>query len=128
MDRYLNAHFSSKDGAVFAGIHLIIDIWDGEHLGDISVIESAFTRAINEVGATLLHMHFHHFGEEQGVSGVAVLQESHISIHSWPELGYAAIDIFLCGNLDPKKAVPAFKEAFNTDHVGLTELKRGIVS
>lgn len=128
MEKFVNAHFCSKDETVFAGTHLIIDIWDGQHLGDIAVIEQAFFNAITDVGATLLHMHFHHFGPEQGVSGVAVLQESHISIHSWPEVGYAAIDIFLCGNLDPLKAVTAFKKAFETEKVGLTEFRRGTIT
>jgi S-adenosylmethionine decarboxylase len=61
--------------------------------------------------ATLLHIHLHHF-QPTGVSGVAVLAESHISIHSWPEAGYAALDVFMCGNARPHATVDVLKTAF----------------
>ena len=77
-------------------------------------------------GATLLKLHTHVFTPYDGISGVAVLMESHIAIHTWPELEYAAVDIFVCGNVDPYKAVPVFKEAFRSDNVQVLELKRGI--
>jgi S-adenosylmethionine decarboxylase len=79
-------------------------------------------------GATLLHVHLHHFGPNAGLSGVAVLAESHISIHTWPERGYAAIDVFMCGACDPYKAVPVMREAFEPGNVQLSEQKRGILA
>jgi S-adenosylmethionine decarboxylase len=61
------------------------------------------------------------------VSGVVVLAESHISIHTWPERGYAAIDIFMCGNCDPYKAIPALKATFAPNGIQVSESKRGLV-
>ena len=90
-------HFVERNGLRYAGSHLIIDLWDGEHLDDVGVIELALRRAVQAAGATLLHLHLHEFGSGGGVSGVAVLAELHISIHTWPERGYAAIDVFMCG-------------------------------
>ena len=87
----------------------------------------AFRRAIKECGATLLHMHFHEFSENGGVSGVAVLAESHISIHTWPERSYAAVDIFMCGAAEPHKAVPILRHAFNAQRIGVSEQMRGVL-
>ena len=75
-------------------------------------------------GATLLHIHLHHFTPNGGVSGVAVLAESHISIHSWPEYGYAALDVFMCGAADPNATIDVMKQAFVPDKVVVkTELR-----
>ena len=78
-------------------------------------------------GATLLHIHLHHFTPNGGVSGVAVLAESHISLHTWPERGFAAFDVFMCGACDPYKAMPALRAAFKPERVELQEEKRGLV-
>ena len=118
-------YFIERNGLRYAGSHLILDLWEAEHLDDAEVIEMAFRRAIRESGATLLHMHFHEFSENGGVSGVAVLAESHISIHTWPERGYAAIDIFMCGVAEPHKAVPILKHAFKAGRISLSEQMRG---
>ena len=75
-------------------------------------------------GATLLHIHTHKFSP-QGVSGVAVLAESHISVHTWPEIGYGAFDVFMCGDADPWQAVGVLQRAFGTDTVHVKELRRG---
>ena len=80
-----------------AGAHLIVDLYDAKQLDDIDHIEAALRQCVEAAGATLLHIHLHHFEPNGGVSGVAVLAESHISIHSWPENGYAALDVFMCG-------------------------------
>ena len=66
--------------------------------------------------ATILHSHFHHFGPDGGVSGVVVLAESHISIHTWPERDFAAVDIFMCGACDPYRSLPVLKAAFRRPH------------
>ncbi len=76
-------------------------------------------------GATLLHIHLHHFTPNGGVSGVAVLSESHISIHSWPEADYAALDVFMCGDAKPHLAINVLKEAFEADDVVVKEHLRG---
>jgi S-adenosylmethionine decarboxylase len=79
------------------GTHLIADLYGCEGLADAARIERALADAAHAIGATLLEVRLHAFGPGQGVTGVALLAESHISIHSWPEHGYAAIDIFVCG-------------------------------
>ncbi len=78
-------------------------------------------------GATLLHIHLHTFCEGGGISGVAVLAESHISVHTWPEKGYAAFDVFMCGDAEPRKALGVFKAAFNPGRIVIGEHKRGVL-
>ena len=75
-------------------------------------------------GATLLHIHLHHF-QPNGVSGVAVLAESHISIHTWPDAGYAALDVFMCGKANPDACIPVLREAFKAKRVEVNEILRG---
>jgi len=117
-------HFIRRDGRIFAGTHLIIEVVDGEGLDDESRIRQAFRDCVAECGATLLHIHTHKFSP-QGVSGVAVLAESHISVHTWPEIGYGAFDVFMCGDADPWRAVDVLKAAFATADVRVHELLRG---
>ena len=117
-------HFIRKDGKVFAGTHLIIEVMKGTGLDCEARIQKAFRDCVAVCGATLLHIHTHKFSP-QGVSGVAVLAESHISVHTWPEIGYGAFDVFMCGDAEPWKAVDVLKEAFNTDMVEVRELLRG---
>src|SRR3546814_12189403 len=75
--------------------------------------------------ATLLHIHLHHFTPNDGISGVAVLAESHISIHSWPESGYAALDIFMCGAAEPHRAVEVLRQRFRPAQGVVEEYRRG---
>jgi S-adenosylmethionine decarboxylase len=89
-------------------------------------VDRVLRQAAADTGATILHGHFHHFGEGYGVSGVLVLAESHVSIHTWPERGYAALDIFVCGGCDPYRALPALKAGFSPGRVQLAEHKRGL--
>jgi S-adenosylmethionine decarboxylase len=120
-------YFITKDGIEFAGTHLLVDLWECRNLDDLTMVEDVLREAVAACKATLLNLYLHHFGEEQGVSGVAVLAESHISIHTWPERGYAAIDIFMCGRCDPQAAIPVFERRFAPGRVELTEAKRGRV-
>jgi S-adenosylmethionine decarboxylase len=80
---------------------------------------------VNRCGATLLHIHLHHFSPNGGISGVAVLAESHISVHTWPEYGYAAFDVFMCGNTNPVESLPIFEQAFRPERSDIQELMRG---
>ncbi|WP_419809566.1 adenosylmethionine decarboxylase [Sphingomonas sp.] len=80
------------------GTHLIADLTGCTGLADVARVDTALRDAVAAADATLLDVRLHHFGEGQGVTGVALLAESHISIHTWPEHGYAAVDIFLCGS------------------------------
>ena len=120
-------YFIERDGQVFAGTHLLIDFWDATRLDDPEYIEKALRKAVDAAGATLLHIHLHHFTPNGGVSGVAVLAESHISLHTWPERGFAAFDVFMCGACDPHKSIPALRAAFKPQRIELQEEKRGLV-
>ena len=120
-------YFVEKDGAKFAGMHLLVDLWGASNLGDPAAIDAALREAALAAGATILHSHFHHFAPNGGVSGVVVLAESHISIHTWPERAFAAVDIFMCGNCDPYDSLPVLKTAFRPASVTLGEQRRGLV-
>ena len=120
-------YFVQKDGLTFAGTHLILDLWGAKGLTDVKFIEAALREAIDAAKATLLHIHLHSFGPNEGVSGVAVLAESHISIHTWPEREFAALDIFMCGSAEPANAVPVLKKAFQPTHITIGDQKRGVV-
>src|ERR1700677_4371888 len=117
-------HFAVRNGVRCAGVHLITDLHGAERLDDIAHIEATLRRCVEAARATLLHIHLHHF-HPNGVSGVAVLAESHISIHTWPEIGYAALDVFMCGSADPDACIPVLREAFSAKRVGVNELLRG---
>jgi S-adenosylmethionine decarboxylase len=117
-------HFATRNGVRCAGAHLIVDLHGGKRLDDIEHIEATLRRCVDAARATLLHIHLHHF-QPSGVSGVAVLAESHISIHTWPEIGYAALDVFMCGSADPDACIPVLREAFSATRVGVSELLRG---
>jgi S-adenosylmethionine decarboxylase len=118
-------HFIVRDGKCFAGTHLIIDLWGAQRLDDIDHVRATLREAVERAGATLLHIHLHHFTPNGGVSGVAVLAESHISIHSWPECDYAALDVFMCGDSEPHKAIDVLREAFEPSRVDVQEYLRG---
>ncbi len=121
-------YFVERDGMKFAGTHLLVDLWGATNLADPSLIDAALRDAAIRAGATILHSHFHHFTPNGGVSGVVVLAESHISIHTWPERNFAAVDIFMCGACDPHDAVPVLRSAFHPERVVLDEQRRGRVS
>ena len=120
-------HFITRNGLTYAGSHLIIDLWEAEGLADRDRIEVALIEAVKAAGATLLHIHAHKFEDGGGISGVAVLAESHISVHTWPEKGFAAFDVFMCGDAQPRKALDVFKRAFNPGRIVVGEHKRGVV-
>ena len=119
-------YFVQKDGVRFAGTHLLIDLWGATNLGDPAHIDAALREAALVAGATILHSHFHHFSPNGGVSGVVVLAESHISIHTWPERDFAAIDIFMCGACNPYDSIPVLKAAFRPESIQLGEQRRGL--
>lgn len=89
-----------------SGLHLIADIAATRGLDDVSWIEASLREAAEAARVTVLDVRLHHFGGHNGVTGVALLAESHISIHTWPEHGLAAIDVFVCGaNADARAAL-----------------------
>jgi S-adenosylmethionine decarboxylase len=106
-------------------MHLLVDLWGARNLDDPEFIDATLQEAALAAGATILHSHFHHFTPNGGVSGVVVLAESHISIHTWPEHDFAAVDIFMCGACDPYRSIPVLRRAFAPDRVELNEQRRG---
>lgn len=118
--------FIKRDGVEFAGTHLIIDLWDVSRIDDPEHIERSLCDAAVRAGATILSSDFHVFTPNNGVSGVIVLSESHISIHTWPERNFAAVDVFMCGDAQPHRTIEAMREAFSPSRIGLTEHRRGL--
>jgi len=118
-------HFMEKNGTVYAGDHLLIDLWGASELDNLKLMESSLRKCVDEAKATLLHIHLHHFTPTGGISGVAVLAESHISVHTWPEHGYAAFDVFMCGDSEPKKCIAILKAAFNPEKLEVSNHMRG---
>lgn len=120
-------HFVERDGVQFAGMHLLVDLWEATNLDDPAHIDVALRDAALVAGATILHSHFHHFSPNGGVSGVVMLAESHITIHTWPERNFAAVDIFMCGACDPNLAIPVLQVAFAPDRIDIVKQRRGLV-
>ena len=119
-------YFVERDGVRFAGLHLLLDLWGARNLNDPTAVETALRDAAQAAEATVHNVHLHHFSPSGGVSGVLMLAESHISIHTWPERDFAAIDIFVCGACDPYKAVPVLRRAFAAQSIEVTEQRRGV--
>lgn len=117
--------FLVKDGVEYSGTHLLIDLWGGARLDDIGYIEKSLRACVVACNATLLHIHLHQFSDSGGISGVAVLAESHMSVHTWPERDYAAFDVFMCGEAIPLNAVEILRSAFNPERIEVKELLRG---
>ncbi len=108
------------------GTHLIIDAWDCPHelLNDKEAITQAMIQAIKEGEATLIDLTVHEFSPH-GVTATATLAESHIAIHTWPEYGYFAADLFFCGEGKPHKAMEHLEEALQAGKYKIQEIKRG---
>lgn len=109
------------------GRHILVEFYEcsPEILNDVSKIEDSMVAAAKEAGATVINSTFHHFSPF-GVSGVVVIQESHLAIHTWPEYRYAAVDVFTCGDpVDPWISYQYLKEAFESAHGSTMEMRRG---
>ncbi len=109
------------------GQHILVEFYDcsPEELDDVVHIERSMVQAAEEANATIINTSFHHFSP-YGVSGVVVIQESHLSIHTWPEYGYASVDIFSCGDtVDPWAAYKSLKVSLKAQNGSTMELRRG---
>ncbi len=109
------------------GRHIIVEYYDctPEILNDVTLIQESMEGAAEKAGATIINSTFHHFSP-YGVSGVVVIEESHLAIHTWPEYGYASVDLFTCGeSVDPWISYQYLKDAFEAGHGSAVELKRG---
>ncbi len=112
------------------GTHLLVELREcsTKILGNLKKIQDVLTTAAKVADATIVEATFHKFSP-LGISGMIVIAESHLSIHTWPEYEYAAVDIFTCGNvLKPEKAVAYLIEKFQSKNPSVVEVKRGILS
>jgi S-adenosylmethionine decarboxylase proenzyme len=112
------------------GRHLIAEYTDctADKLNDAEFLERSLLEAVRRSGATVVNSVFHRYAP-QGVSGVVVIAESHMSVHTWPEYNYAAVDFFTCGQtVDPHKANEYLKEMLGSPNACVTEISRGIPS
>ncbi|NYH26556.1 S-adenosylmethionine decarboxylase [Paraburkholderia bryophila] len=112
------------------GAHVLADLGGiaADLLRDAHALESILVTAAKEAGARVLSAHFHHFGGEHGVTGVVLLAESHITIHTWPEHRFAALDIFMCGNARPEQAVERIALDLRAEVKNLRSCERGIAA
>ena len=111
------------------GRHLLLELkgCDKEVLNDVGFLREALLAAAGEARATVLGESFHQFNP-QGVSGVVMIAESHLVIHTWPEYGYAAADIFTCGNsVRPEKAAEIIVKKLGSKDHSIIEMRRGIL-
>ncbi|AIY05086.1 S-adenosylmethionine decarboxylase proenzyme [Planococcus halocryophilus Or1] len=109
------------------GRHVIAELWqcDFDKLNDMDFIEQTFVDAALKSGAEVREVAFHKFAP-QGVSGVVIISESHLTIHSFPEHGYASVDVYTCGDLDPTIAAEYIAEALGSTSRELVEIPRGM--
>lgn len=111
------------------GNHILVEFMncDPQILNEVATIEKNMVESAKKAGATVINSTFHHFSP-YGVSGVVVIQESHLAIHTWPEWGYAAVDLFTCGEMDAWISFDYLKNCFKSDSYSAIEMKRGSVS
>ena len=109
------------------GLHLLLELHgcDPALLNDVARVRAALFACVEAVGATPVGEVFHAFSP-QGVTGVVVVEESHFSVHTWPEHGYAAVDVFTCGACDPMRAVPAAMAGLQATRGEIARVRRGL--
>jgi len=122
----MNAIPPSRISPAPLGQHVIAEFYGADALFDAAAAEPILREAAGASGAVVLDVNLHDFGDREGFTGVALLAESHISIHTWPEHGYAAIDIFMCGDCDTSKGLDVLRTFFAPTSESVTVLKRGL--
>ena len=132
MTRTSRFSITNKNGEkkVHLGRHVLAEFFEcnSNILNSLERIEKLMVDAALECGATVVQKCFHEFNP-YGISGVVIISESHFAINTWPELGYAAVDLFTCGTkCDPKVAYEFLKKKFSSKRASFTELKRGIIT
>src|SRR5438093_13116906 len=109
------------------GRHIILEMWGCQNLDSVDTAERALREMVVALEVNLLDLRVYPFSPI-GVTGVAIVSESHIMIHTWPEHGYAAVDVFTCGEQrSPEAAIPVIKECFAPQQIQIMEMNRGIV-
>ncbi|AFZ45811.1 S-adenosylmethionine decarboxylase proenzyme [Halothece sp. PCC 7418] len=111
------------------GTHLVVEAWQAPEdvLNDAEQIRHALAEAVFAGGATLLNLCVHQFSPH-GVTATATLSESHIAIHTWPEYGYFAADLFFCGKGDPHQAMKVLQSVLGAKQISMQEIDRGLPS
>ena len=107
------------------GRHVILEMWGCQNLESVETAERALREMVVALDVNLLDLRVYPFSPV-GVTGIAIVSESHLVIHTWPEYGYAAVDLFTCGAVrDPQDAVNVLRRLFKPDRIGVMEINRG---
>lgn len=107
------------------GRHVILEMWGCQNLESVETAERALREMVVALDVNLLDLRVYPFSPV-GVTGIAIVSESHLVIHTWPEYGYAAVDLFTCGAVrDPHDAVNVLRRLFKPDRIGVMEINRG---
>jgi len=126
---YITGKIKEDKQLAALGKHLLLELKDcnSELLNDVGYLKNTISEVAVQIGATIIKDSFYQF-TPQGVSGVIIIAESHISIHTWPEYNYAAVDIFTCGEvIEPKNAVKPLAEKLKARSTSYIELRRGVL-
>ncbi|MEM7617277.1 MAG: adenosylmethionine decarboxylase [Pseudomonadota bacterium] len=115
-----------KNNLYAPGTHIILDFFDAKYTNDMEYVEQSLRKVANICNATILNVKLHSFGKDSGITGVLLLAESHITIHTWPEINFIALDIFMCGKCDARLAIEPLKEMFSPKSTNIKEVNRGI--
>ncbi len=107
--------------------HLLIELFDcpSSRLQDKECIENLLIAAATAAKVTIVQSVFHEFSP-QGVTGVVIIEESHLSIHTWPEYGYASVDFYTCGEGLPEQALDVIKKGLSAERVEVIMVDRGL--
>ena len=107
------------------GRHIILEMWGCQNLDSVDTAERALREMVTALDVNLLDLKVYPFSPV-GVTGMAIVSESHLVIHTWPEHGYAAVDVFTCGApRDPEAAVNVLRRLFTPERIGVMEINRG---
>ena len=120
-------HLVIRRGVICAGSHVLLDLYEAHHLDDADHVSNALVSGAEAAGATVLETSLHGFEPSGGITGVVLLSESHMSIHSWPEYGFAALDIFMCGSAALEKTIATLVQAFTPSRYDVQEFERGVL-
>lgn len=119
---------TEKKQRKYLGIHLIAEFWSGKIIEDPKKIKKILFEAVKKAKNTPLKIVIHRFNP-QGITGIVLLAESHLAIHSWPEIDYIAVDIFTCGeNAMPQKALEYLRKQFQPKKIEIKKIKRGLIT
>jgi S-adenosylmethionine decarboxylase len=107
------------------GRHIILEMWGCQNLESVETAEDALREMVVALDVNLLDLRVYPFSPV-GVTGIAIVSESHLVIHTWPEYGYAAVDVFTCGSpRDPQDAVDVLRRLYQPERIGVMEINRG---